>query len=87
MLVWQGFQLGSRFGGVILGAAVVVLLVHCNFVWDRMVGGNPRAFAFPLVVTFLRYAADENERGTLATLVLQAALYPSAASSAARRMR
>ena len=43
IVVWQGFQFGRRFGGIILGAAVVVLLVHCNQLWDRMVGGNPRA--------------------------------------------
>jgi hypothetical protein len=75
--LWQGFRLGRRLGGAALGAAIVIVLVHHFGLWDRMLGTNPRAFAFPLVIAFLRYATEGAERRTLATLVLQAAAYPT----------
>lgn len=55
----------------------MVLLCQCTLLWDRMVGGNPRAFGFPLLVVFLRYAVCNHERGTLIALFLQAICYPS----------
>ncbi|MBI5480266.1 MAG: hypothetical protein HY906_15485 [Deltaproteobacteria bacterium] len=75
--VWQGFMFGRRLGGAALGAAVAIVLVHHFGVWDRMLGSNPRAFAYPLVVAFLRYSVEQAERRTLVTLVLQAAAYPT----------
>jgi hypothetical protein len=78
VVVWQGYRTGARVGGRVLGIATCVLLVHCNFLWDRMIGANPRGFGFPLVIAFLRYAAAGDERRTLAALILQAAFYPSA---------
>ena len=62
MLVWQAYQLGHARGGVALGVACVVAIVHCTLVWNRIVGGNPRAFGFPLVIAFLRYASTGAER-------------------------
>jgi hypothetical protein len=75
--VWQGFMFGRRLGGAALGAAVAIVLVHHFGLWERMLGTNPRAFAYPLVVAFLRYATEPAERRTLLTLVLQAAAYPT----------
>ena len=74
--IWQGFMFGRRLGGAALGAAVAIVLVHHFGVWDRMLGTNPRAFAYPLVIAFLRYATEQAEKRTLVTLVLQAAAYP-----------
>ena len=78
VVVWQAWAFGRRAGGPVGGATAAVLLVHCNFLWDRMVGGNARAFGFPLVVAFLRYAAERRERAVLVTLGLMALAYPSA---------
>jgi hypothetical protein len=77
VVAWQGWAFGRHFGGRALGAATVIALVHCTFLWNRMAGGHARAFAFPLVVAFLRYAAVGAERRALLTLGLQALCYPS----------
>jgi hypothetical protein len=76
-LVWQGFQLGRRFGGAVVGGAVVILLLHCHYIWGRIAGGNARAFGIPLVVALLRYQAEGRERATLLTIVAMALGYPS----------
>jgi len=78
VLVWQAYALGRARGGRVLGAVSVVALVHCSFVWNRLAGGNARAFGFPLVVAFVRYAAEGAERRMLATLLLASLAYPSA---------
>ncbi len=78
VLVWHGYQLGRHFGGRVLGAATVIALVHCTFLWNRMAGGHARSFGYPLMVMFLRYAATGCERRALGTLLLQALFYPSA---------
>jgi hypothetical protein len=78
VVVWQGFCLGRRWGGLAMGALTALLLVHCTIVWDRLLGANSRAFGFPLVVAFLRYAFEGAEYRTLTILLLQAAGYPSA---------
>jgi hypothetical protein len=78
LLAWQGYALGRARGGRVLGVACVIVLAHCSFVWNRLAGGNPRAFGFPLVVTFLRYAAEGASRRSLAVLIAQALAYPSA---------
>ena len=77
-VLWQGYALGRHLGGRVLGAGTAVLLCHCGVFWDRIVGANPRAFGYPLVIAFLRYASEGRERATLTVLVLQAAFYPSA---------
>src|SRR5262249_32645821 len=61
----------------VLGAAAVVLLLHCHFVWGRMVGINARAFGFPLMVAFMRYTVERRERPALAVLFAQTLFYPS----------
>lgn len=78
VVVWQAWQFARRLGGRVAGATAIVLVAHCNFVWDRIVGGNARAFGFPLVFAFIRYAAQKRERAVLATLLLMALAYPSA---------
>lgn len=78
VVVWQAWAFGKRLGGHVAGATCAVLLVHCTFIWDRMVGGNARAFGFPLVVAFIRYAAERRERAVLVVLFLMALAYPSA---------
>jgi len=77
VVVWQGWAFGRDRGGRAIGAATVILLVHCNYLWDRMLGANARAFGFPLVVMWIRYAAGGLERRALGTLFLQAICYPS----------
>ena len=77
ILVWQAYALGRVLGGRVIGAAAVVLLLHCHFVWGRMVGINARAFGFPLMVSFMRYAVERRERPALAVLFAETLFYPS----------
>lgn len=77
VVVWQSYCLGRALGGRILGAAAVILILHCHFVWGRIVGVNARAFGFPLVLTFLRYAVEKRERPALAALLAATLFYPS----------
>ncbi len=76
--LWQAFQLGRARGGAVLGAACVLAVVHCTFIWNRMMGATPRGFGFPLVIALLRYAYVGAEKRALATLLLQGLGYPSA---------
>jgi len=76
--VWQAWCLGRRFGGRALACATVIVVVHCTFVWNRMMGGHARSFGYPLVIALLRYAAVGAERRALMTLVAQPLFYPSA---------
>ena len=78
ILVWQSYALGRALGGRVLGAAAVVLILHCHFVWGRIVGINARAFGFPLMVAFMRYAVERRERPALAVLFAETLFYPSA---------
>jgi hypothetical protein len=76
-LIYHAFRFGQHHGGPVMGATVVVLLLHCNFIWDRTWGSTARSFAFPFIVTFLRYAATGAERRALLMLLLLGASYPS----------
>lgn len=77
IVVWQTYALGRTLGGRVIGAAAVVLLFHCLFVWGRIVGLDARAFGFPLMISFLRYAVDKRERAVLAILLAETFFYPS----------
>ena len=55
----------------------MVLLLHCLFVWGRIVGLDARAFGFPLVISFLRYTVEKRERAVLGILLAQTFFYPS----------
>ena len=77
IVVWQGYALGRALGSRALGAAAVVLLFHCSFVWGRIAGLNARAFGFPLMISFLRYTVERRERPALAVLVAETLFYPS----------
>src|SRR5437762_146080 len=57
--------------------AAVVLILHCHFVWGRVVGLNARAFGFPLMISFMRYAVERRERPALAVLLAETFFYPS----------
>lgn len=76
VVVWHGFQLGRKLRGPAMGAAMALALCHCLFVWNRLQGGNPRSFAFPLTVMFLRYAATGGVTGARVTLLLAALGHP-----------
>ncbi|HEY1584289.1 MAG TPA: hypothetical protein VGH63_01305, partial [Polyangia bacterium] len=77
VVVWQSYALGRTLGGRVVGAAAVVLILHCHFVWGRIVGLNARAFGFPLMVSFMRYAVERRERPALAVLFAETLFYPS----------
>ncbi|MGZ3439602.1 MAG: hypothetical protein ACXVDD_08795 [Polyangia bacterium] len=77
VVVWQSFALGRALGGRVVGAAAVVLLLHCHFVWGRIVGLNARAFGFPLMISFLRYTVEKRERPALGVLLAETFFYPS----------
>ncbi|HWE27369.1 MAG TPA: hypothetical protein VHB97_05165 [Polyangia bacterium] len=77
VVVWQTYALCRALGGRILGAAAVVLLFHCLFVWGRIVGLDARAFGFPLMISFLRYTVEKRERPALAILLAETFFYPS----------
>src|SRR5205807_2633346 len=76
VVLWHGFQLGKKLHGPAMGAAMALALCHCLFIWNRLEGGNPRSFAFPLTVMFLRYAATKNLTGARLTLLLAALGHP-----------
>ena len=76
-VIWQTYALGRALGGRVIGAAAVVLLFHCHFVWGRIVGLDARAFGFPLTIAFLRYAVEKRERPVLGILLASTLLYPS----------
>jgi hypothetical protein len=77
-LLWHAFAFARARGGILVAAVTIFLLARCPFVWDRIVGANPRAFGLPLVVAFLRYASEKRPRAVAVVLVAQAAFYPSA---------
>jgi len=77
VVVWQTYALGRTLGGRVIGAAAVVLLFHCHFVWGRIVGLNARAFGFPLMISFLRYTIEKRERAALGILFAETLFYPS----------
>ena len=77
VVVWQGYALGRSMGGPLTGALCVLTLVHCTFVWNRLVGGHARGFGFPLTIALLRYAIEGREHRALLVLVLQGLAYPS----------
>jgi hypothetical protein len=77
VVVWQSYALGRALGGRVVGAAAVVLLLHCHFVWGRIVGLNARAFGFPLMISFLRYTVEKRERPALGILLAETFFYPS----------
>ena len=77
VVVWQTYALGRALGGRVVGAAAVVLLFHCHFVWGRIVGLDARAFGFPLMISFLRYTVERRERPALAILLAETFFYPS----------
>jgi hypothetical protein len=77
VVIWQTYALGRALGGRVLGAAAVVLLFHCHFVWGRIVGLNARAFGFPLMISFLRYTVEKRERPALGILLAETFFYPS----------
>jgi hypothetical protein len=76
-LLWQTFAFARARGGIVVGALTVFLMARCPFVWDRIIGANPRAFGIPLVIAFLRYASDKRKGATALVLIAQAAFYPS----------
>jgi hypothetical protein len=78
VIVWQAYRLGRARGGPVLGVTCVLALAHCSFVWNRLAGGNPRAFGFPLVVAFARYAMEGAEKRVLLVLIIAGLSYPSA---------
>jgi hypothetical protein len=78
VVLWNGFQLGKKLHGPVVGAAMALALCHCLFIWNRLQGANPRAFAFPLTVMFVRYAATGGSTtwGARITLLLAALGHP-----------
>jgi hypothetical protein len=77
-VTWQCYQLGRHLGGRALGVGAAVLILHCNFVWGRLVGLTARAYAFPIIFTFLHLVVARRERSVLALLLVSTLLYPSA---------
>jgi hypothetical protein len=79
VVIVQAIAIGRRLGGPVFAAALTVALTHCNYLWDRIVGANPRGFGFPLAVMFLRYTLEERDGPTLAVLLMATVVYPSVA--------
>jgi hypothetical protein len=75
-LTASGYRLGGKSGALL----TAVLLLGSVSVMDRLGGGLPRAFAFPLVAC-ASYALVQGRAGMLAVLtVLGAAFYPVVAA-------
>jgi hypothetical protein len=78
IVAWHCYQIGRLFGNRALGVAATVLVLHCHFVWGRIVGLTARAFAFPIIFAFFHYTIAKRERAALLLLVASTLLYPSA---------
>ncbi len=68
------FLFKKRFGNL-AGMAVAVLIGTLTF--ERMVGFNGRAFAYPLMVAFLYFLGEGKWRGVAISLIINALFYPT----------
>ncbi len=68
------FIVKKRFGNA-LAIAAAVLVGFLTF--ERMVGFNGRAFAYPLLLLFLYFFMDGKWRGVAISLVISALFYPT----------
>jgi hypothetical protein len=68
------FIVKKRFG-IALAMAAAVLVGFLTF--ERMVGFNGRAFAYPLLLLFLYFFMDGKWRGVAIALVISALFYPT----------
>jgi hypothetical protein len=77
VIIWQGGMFGYRRFGPAGAAVVVFMLVSTYYIWFRLLGFNARAFGFPFLSAFVRYADEKNEKKVLITLGLASLCYPS----------
>ena len=78
ILVAGGLLIRNRRAGLAAGVLLVFLLLRSPYVVDRMGGGLPRGFGFPVLALWAAGAVIRSERVRFAALLLGAAVYPSA---------
>jgi len=66
----------GRLGGVAAAFSAAALCLSTDVFLDRMVGGTPRAFGFPLIVAAAVALIFGRTRWLAAVVVISAALYP-----------
>jgi hypothetical protein len=66
----------ARLGSVIAGAAAVALALSSDVLLDRVVGGSPRSFGFPLLAVLVAAMVAGRPGWLAAGVVAAAAFYP-----------
>ena len=80
IIFWSGYTLiRSSRGGIASGFLLIFCNLQASFVVERMAGGLPRSFAFPLMSLWVAGALSDDERLRFFAITLCSALYPPAA--------
>jgi hypothetical protein len=72
------FRIGERLSGMAGGLAAGILFAASLPVADRVSGGNPRAFMFPLLAAWLCYLIRQEHRKVAVVAIVSAITYPMA---------
>lgn len=68
----------SKKGGLAAGLLMAFMLLHSWWVVNRIAGGTPRAFAFPLLALWVAGALSDSERRRYVAAMLCSITYPTA---------
>lgn len=72
------FRIGERLSGLAAGVSAAVLFATLTPIADRIVGGNPRAFMYPLLAAWLCCLVQQEHVKTAVVAVISALTYPMA---------
>lgn len=78
IIFYSGYLVLRSRRGLAPAALLVFFMFHTSFIIDRIAGGLPRAFAFPLFALWTAGALVNSYRTRSAAALLSALLYPSA---------
>lgn len=70
------FRIGERLSGLAAGVSAAVLFATLTPIADRIVGGNPRAFMYPLLAAWLCYLVRQEHAKVAVVAVISALTYP-----------
>lgn len=78
IIFYSGYLLLRSPRGLAPSALLIFFMFHTSFMIDRIAGGLPRAFAFPLFALWMAGVLVNNHRTRIAAALLSALSYPSA---------